>query len=722
MNRIEAADYHDLVQPADPQLSPEGDRVAFVRRTPEDDETTAATIHVVPVGGDEPRQFTAADGVDGQPRWSPDGDRLAFASTRGDGDRQQVWVLPTDGGEARRATGVVGGVDGLEWSPDGSRLLFTQRVSEADREERRDVAVDPDYEPEAPDPRVIDRMIYRAGTEYMDGRRSHVYVLDVEAALEGAVDASADGEDDTDAGAAVTRLTDGDADHVGPTWGDSETVYYATKAGEVPDDSVTYDLLEHDIGTDERAEFAQTTGWISGLEATADGRVAFEYTDEERLTLGQTELRVHDRSSGTETTPTEPLDRTIGHDSGFEWAPEGESLYFTTPDEGSQVLWSVPGDASEEPTRVYGEGVTVESFSVGSDAVAVAQSEWDHPGDLFLTTRGGAETVRLTRVNHEYLSDRAVRQPEEVWFESDGHEIQGWLLTPPEFGGEVQSTSEAPGEGGSRNSGETYPLVVEIHGGPHSQWTTSGTMWHEFQTLAARGYVVFWSNPRGSTGYGEAHASAIERDWGDVTLTDVLAGVDAVCERDYIDEDELYVTGGSFGGFMTAWTVTQTDRFRAAVSQRGVYDLSSFYGSTDAFKLIEGDFGTTPWAEPEFLWEQSPVAHVPNVETPTLVVHSDRDYRTPANTAELFYLGLQKHGVDTRLVRYPREGHELSRSGEPGHVVDRIERIVRWFDGYSSYHEAAPALEREPNAGLSSATNDNEDNEGATDETSEINE
>ncbi|MDG5758260.1 S9 family peptidase [Natronococcus sp. A-GB1] len=716
MNRIEAADYHDLVQPANPQLSPEGDRVAFVRRTPEDDETTAATIHVVPVGGDEPRQFTASDGVDGQPRWSPDGSRLAFASTRGDGDRQQVWVLPTDGGEARRVTGVVGGVDGLEWSPDGSRLLFTQRVTAVDRETGRDVAVEPEYEPDEPDPRVIDRMIYRAGTEYLDGRRSHVYVLDVEAALEDGVDASADGEDDTDAGAAVTRLTDGDADHVGPTWGDSETVYYATKVGEQPDDSVTYDLVEHDIGTDERTEFTQTTGWISGLEATADARVAFEYTDEERLTLGQTELRVHDRSTGDETTPTEPLDRTIGHNSTFEWGPEGESLYFTTPDEGSRVLWSVPGDASEEPTRVYGEGVTVESFSVGSDAVAVAQSEWDHPGDLFLTTRGGAETVRLTRVNHEYLSDRPVRQPEEVWFESDGHEVQGWLLTPPEFGGEVRSTSEAPSEGESRAAEETYPLVVEIHGGPHSQWTTSGTMWHEFQTLAARGYVVFWSNPRGSTGYGETHASAIERDWGDVTLTDVLAGVDAVCEREYVDEDELFVTGGSFGGFMTAWTVTQTDRFRAAVSQRGVYDLSSFYGSTDAFKLIEGDFGTTPWAEPEFLWEQSPVAHVPNVETPTLVVHSDRDYRTPANTAELFYLGLKKHGVDTRLVRYPREGHELSRSGEPGHIVDRIERIARWFDGYSSYHEASPALERERDAGLSSAA---DDNEGATDETSE---
>ncbi|TYL39640.1 S9 family peptidase [Natronococcus pandeyae] len=704
MNRIEAGDYYDVVHVADPQPSPSGERVAFVRRTPEDDETNEATIYVVPVGGGEPRQFTAADGVDGEPRWSPDGTRLAFTSTRGEGDRQQLWILPTTGGEARRVTSVVGGVSGLEWSPDGSQLLFTQRVSESDREEGRDRAVDAEYEPETPDPRVIDRMIYRAGTEYVDGRRSHVYVLDVEAALEGDVDPT---EEDDSAGGAITRLTDGDTDYVEPTWGDGETVYYAAKTGEQPDDSITYDLFEHDLSEARRVSdsetnrengeaeaFTQTTGWISGLDATEDGRVAFEYTPEEKLTLGQTELRVHDRDGGTETTPTESLDRTISHKSTFEWEPDGERLYFTTPNEGSRVLWSVPGDGSDDPTKIYGDDVTVEAFSVGSDVVAYAQSEWDHPGDVFVTTRGGNETTRLTRINDTYLTDRAVSQPEEVWFESDGNDIQGWILTPPDF-----------------DPDETYPLVVEIHGGPHSQWTTAGTMWHEFQTLAARGYVVFWSNPRGSTGYGEAHASAIERDWGDVTLTDVLAGVDTVCERDYVDSEELFVTGGSFGGFMTAWTVTQTDRFEAAVSQRGVYDLTGFYGSTDAFKLVEGDFGTTPWEEPEFLWERSPVAHVPNVETPTLVMHSDRDYRTPANTAELFYLGLQKHGVDTRLVRYPREGHELSRSGEPGHVVDRLERIARWFDGYSDYHESAPALERERDADLSAGASENSTDE-----------
>ncbi|WP_121744034.1 S9 family peptidase [Natronorubrum halophilum] len=703
MQPISAADYHDLCHVDDPQLSPGDERVAFVRRTPDDDDSYAATIYVVPVGGDAATPFTASEGVDSQPRWSPDGDRLAFASTRGESDRQQLWIVPTDGGEARRVTTVIGGIDDLEWSPDGSRLCFTQRVTAGDREEGRDRAVDPDYEREEPDPRVIDRMIYRAGTEYFDGKRSHVYVLEVDDALSGSL------EGGESAGGALTRLTDGDADYVAPTWGDDETVYYAAKAGPEPDDSLAYDIYEHDLergataGPDAAEAFARTTGWLGSMDATEDGRVAFEYAPEEKASMRQTEIRVHDRATGDEVTPTEPLDRTVGHRCHFEWAPDGEALYFTTPDEGSRVCWSVPGDGSAEPTRVYGDGATIEDFSVGENAVAFVQSEWDHPGDVFVTTRGGNETHRLTRVNDEYLTDRPVRQPEEVWFETGGdaggdgepgdereRRIQGWLLTPPEFDADVSAD-------------ETYPLIVEIHGGPHAHWTTAGTMWHEFQTLAARGYAVFWCNPRGSTGYGEEHAMAIERDWGEITLTDVIAGLETVCERDFIDPDEVFVTGGSFGGFMTAWAVGNTDRFRAAVSQRGVYDLTGFYGSTDAFKLVEGDFGTTPWEESDFLWERSPTAHVPAVDTPTLVMHSDRDYRTPANTAELFYLGLKKHGVDTRLVRYPREGHELSRSGEPAHVVDRLERTVRWFDGYSDHRDAPPALERERDADLSSA-------------------
>ena len=693
MERIAAADYHDLVRVGEPRIEPGGDRVAFVRSEAADEETVESTIHVVPTDGGDARRFTVAGQQDSQPRWHPDGDFLAFCSTRGDDDRAQLWLLPTDGGEAEQLTRVGGGVSNVEWSPDGTRLCFTQQVSAADREAERDLEVPEEYEPEPPDPRVIDRMIYRSMQQYADGRRSHVYLVDA--------------DDGT-----IERVTEGDRDFVSPTWGDDGTLYYASKVGEVPDDAVEWELLAHDLESDTVESFARTTGWVTTIDATADGRVVFARTPEP-VSLRQTNLVVHDRTSGEERTLTEHFDRTIGYGDAFRWGPDEEDVFFTSPDEGAVGVWSVPGDGSTDPTRALDRRRTVHEFSVSDDLIATVASAWDHPGDVFVHERAGSDDRRLTRVNAEYLEERAIAEPTEFWFEGGDGEVQGWLLLPPDVeadAGLVREVGETSADGGdesepsdeSESSDEQVPLVVEIHGGPHSMWTTSGTMWHEFQTLAARGYAVFWSNPRGSVGYGEDFATAIEGDWGAVTLEDVLAGADRAAAHPAVDADEQFVTGGSFGGYMTSWAVGHTDRFTAAVSQRGVYDLTGFYGSTDAFKLVEGDFGVTPWEDPEFLWEQSPVSAVPDVSTPTLVIHSDQDYRTPANTAELFYLGLKKHRVDTRMVRYPREGHELSRSGEPGHVVDRIERIARWFDGYSGYRDVPSPLERERGADLTS--------------------
>ncbi|MFC7167129.1 alpha/beta hydrolase family protein [Halospeciosus flavus] len=669
MQTVRASDYHDIARASTPRVAPGGERVAFVRKVPKDDEEYESTVYVVPIGGGEPRQFTVAEGVDAEPRWSPDGDHLAFVSTRGEEtDRPQLWVVPTDGGEAQKVTDVVGGVSDLAWGPDGRRVAFTQRSTPTEREVGHDLERDPDYERETPDPRVVDRHIYRQHEEYLDDTRSHVYVYDRETEK-------------------VERLTDGDYDFEAPEWGDVDTLYYHVKREADADDSLVFDVEAYDFHTEGTEQVLQTTGWLPQLAATTDGRLAYTRTPEEGASMRQADVEVYDRATDRTTVLTDGLDRTVSA-LGLQWGDDERRLYFCTPDEGSVTLWRVPGDGSADPQAVLGDR-HVDGFDVGRDAVAVTASEWDHPSDVFAATPGGAEEVRLTRLNADYLDERAVREPEEFRFDSEGWDVQGWVLTPPDF-----------------DPDETYPLAVEIHGGPHAMWSTAGTMWHEFQALAAAGYVVFWCNPRGSTGYGEDFATAIERDWGEVTTTDVMNGVERVASREYVDEENTFVTGGSFGGFMTGWLVGHTDYFDGAVAQRGVYDLASFYGSTDAFKLVEGDFGTTPWEEPEFLWEQSPAAYVDQVTTPTLVMHAENDYRVPVNNGEMFYLFLRKNGVDTRLVRYPREGHELSRSGEPAHVVDRIERVVRWFDGYSDYSDVPPALERDPDAGLSGSTDD----------------
>ena len=700
MERVTAADYHDIAVPSDPRISPDGDRVAFVRRQPTDDDSYETTVYLVDAAGDDdPRRLTLAEGADAEPRWSPSGDRIAFTSTRGAvDDRQQLWILPLDGGEARRVTDVVGGVSRIAWSPDGERIAFVQSVTADDREADRDLAVPGDYEPEDhPDPRVIDRTVYRAAERHFDGRRPGVYVVDADATVGGVTD-----PDPAESGA-VERVTDRDADFAAPSWGDADTLYFTEAVGEDPDDSVEIAIHAHDLAAGEAERVHTTTGWGADLAATADGRVAFTHAEPEQVSMQPTDLRVLDAESGSVTDLTGDFDRGLGRGTAPQWGPTDETLYFATPDEGKTALWHVPADGSAEPERLLRPG-TVSGATVGGDAdagpdsvtVAYAASEWDHPGDAFAYDAAADETARLTELNADYLAERAVGEPETLSFESDdGVEIQGWLLTPPaEVAGDDGEAADPDADG-------TYPLAVEIHGGPHAMWSTSGTMWHEFQALAARGYAVFWSNPRGSTGYGEAFMQAIERDWGAVTLRDVMAGVETVADRPEIDASNAFVTGGSFGGFMTAWAVGQTDYFRAAVSQRGVYDLTGFYGSTDAaYKLLEGDFDTVPSAEPEWLWEQSPTGHADAVDTPTLLIHSEDDTRTPICTAELYHRILRKNGVDTRFVRYPREGHELSRSGEPAHVVDRIERIARWFDGYSEHHDAERALDRPTDDGL----------------------
>jgi dipeptidyl aminopeptidase/acylaminoacyl peptidase len=704
MERVTAADYHDIAMPADPRLSPDGDRVIFLRRQPTDDESVESTVYLVDVAGGDPHRLTLTEGTDAEPRWSPSGDRIAFTSTRGAADdRQQLWILPINGGEAEQVTDVVGGVTDIAWSPDGERIAFVQSVTAADRDEGRDLSVPTEYEPDDhPDPRVIDRTVYRSGQQYFDGRRSGVYVVDADATVGGAAA--------TDHAESVERVTDRDADFSVPDWGDAETLYFAEAVGDDPDDSAEFAIHAHDFEADETEHVHTTTGWGAALAATADGRVAFTHAEPEQVSMQPVDLRVVDRETGEVTDLTGSIDRGLGYEAAPQWGPDDATLYFATPDEGKTALWHVPADGSAAPERLLRPG-TVSGATVGGDedagpgevTVAFAASEWDHPGDAFTYDASSDETTRLTELNADYLAERTVGEPEEIRFESAGTEIQGWVMTPPGFDPDS-------------DGGETYPLAVEIHGGPHAMWSTAGTMWHEFQTLAARGYVVFWSNPRGSTGYGEDFMQAIERDWGAVTLTDVMAGVETVAERPYVDETNAFVTGGSFGGFMTAWAVGQTDYFRAAVSQRGVYDLTGFYGSTDAaYKLLEGDFDTVPSEEPEWLWEQSPTGHADEVDTPTLLLHSEDDTRTPICTAELYHRILRKNGVDTRFVRYPREGHELSRSGEPGHIVDRIERIARWFDGYSEHHDAPRALDRDDD-GLSAADEDDEDDENEDEE------
>jgi len=654
MRTVTIDDFHEIRRVSSPALSPDGSKVAYLHREPESEESYRLQVHIADLEAGTSKRFTTPHESASEPVWSPDGQQLAFVSSRGPTERPQLWVGPTDGGEAEPVTAVAGGVSGIAWRPDGEALAFLQEPTPEERHENYDLEIPSDYSPGRPDPRTMTEVVYRQETAhriarrdgpYYDGATSQVYVVELSSGR-------------------TERVTDVDRSHYDLSWGSESKLYYVRTAEEL-NDGLNFDIRVYDFdrGMEEHVTETQIQPPTRNvIDATADGYVAYFYEPHDEQLFPQAEIRVASDENGTDVCVTENIDRRPSDVPGVIWGPSGQKLYFGLNDHGSRKICVTerPGFAGYETVIT---GTAINGVAISEETVAFTQSEWDHPGDVFINE--GGTTKRVTHVNDAYLNDRHVNEPEEIWFRNDGVEVQGYVLTPTDF-----------------DPKSTYPLLVQVHGGPPLMWTTSGTMWHEFQSFADMGYVVFWSNPRGSLGYGEEFMRAVVRDWGGPYYEDVMAGVDQVAQRPYVDEDNMFITGGSFGGYMVGWTVCQTDRFNAAVAQRGLYDIKSIYGTSTVGKMVETHYGVDPWEEPELLWKHSPVAHVDSVTTPTKIIQSEHDYNTPRDDSEMFFRYLKKAGVDTELVLYPREGHELSRSGEPAHVIDRLEQMAEWFERY----------------------------------------
>ena len=288
------------------------------------------------------------------------------------------------------------------------------------------------------------------------------------------------------------------------------------------------------------------------------------------------------------------------------------------------------------------------------------------PSDVYASDIDAKRSRRLTSLNDSLLATVNVQPYEEVWYAAaDGSRVQGWIVRPP--------------AGASR----TTPLAVEMHGGPHVMWGPGeASMWLEYEALAGAGYTVFFANPRGSDGYGFEFKKAIHRNWGDLAMSDVLIGADTVLNRGLANSSKQYITGGSYAGYLTAWIVGHTDRFKAAVAQRGVYDMVSWWGMANTYRLYESEFASFPWEDPEMAWKASPIAYVANIHTPLLLLHGEQDYRVGLGGVQTFFRMLKAQGKDVEMVLYPREGHEVTRSGEPHHRVDHMSRIIEWFDSH----------------------------------------
>ncbi|NLE75219.1 MAG: prolyl oligopeptidase family serine peptidase [Chloroflexi bacterium] len=663
---------YDIVNVEDPQLSPDGQTVAFVHMT-QDGNANAyrrAIWLAAADGSTPPRPFTAGSAQDYHPRWSPDGQTLLFLSTRG--GTPQIHVIPAAGGEAKRLTDLFGGVANPAWSPDGQRIAFTARTTAAERAlEDQGVAHDPNLKPEMTawqethrarlkDPRVITKLPYRTGTDFFDGRYAHVYVI------------SADG-------GAPKRLTDGDWHHSQPSWTtDSRQIITVSNRLQSTGDEF-YELwatiFSYDVETGaEKVLGVEVSEGGSPTRVSPDGRW-LAYTTVAKVYNPYADgyqVAIMPLAGGEGINLTKPQDLTVAE---WHWDVDSQALICLVHEKGDAKLMRLPIDGSAPQTLVDGPR-WVQGFSVGKDGKRIAFSLQSPtmPSDLFVVERPSGQEHRLTDLNAEWCQTHFLSEPEEIWYKGEGGlDIQGWYMRPKGF-----------------DPQKRWPLVVEIHGGPSIMWGNS--FWHEFQVLTSRGYFVFYCNPRGSAGYGRQFVK--DRGKGGYTdAPDIMKGLQEVLDREpTVDPERLAVTGGSYGGFLTGWIVTHYHEFKAAVSQRGVYDELNMFGSGDIPESVEWVHEGLPRVETlQDLWEYSPVAHAENVTTPLLILHSEQDYRVPISQAESFFAHLRRRGKrEVTMVRFPSEGHELSRSGQPNHRVARLYKIINWFEKYIRPEQLQP--------------------------------
>ncbi len=679
---IAETDLFSFVWVADPQIAPDGSRVAFLRvgidRQKDQYETS---IWMADASGREPARRLTTGPRDTAPRWSADGSRLAFVrAVESEGRIQppQIFVMTMNGGEGRAVSEIPRGAANPAWSPDGRSIAFSSTARPAELPGSTKPA---STDKRVSDVRVITDARYRAngvaGSGFVDADRpTQVWTVAI--------------GDPAARPATPRRITSGEFGTANHQWSPDgrELHFTADRRREsyyYPGDS---DLYAVALEGGEPRRVASIDGSIGPFAFSRDGRrIAFIGTAnaQPERSYDQPDLWLVDRSGGTPRNLTTAYDFDMGGAIGGDqraprgqlpaaptWSADGNRLFVRVGEQGNSVLAAVDTTTGKVDRTIAAQDLMSYTADAGAARFAMVISTPTVLGDLFITDGpSGAAPRKLTTFNDALFGELKMNEPEEIWYQSfDGRRMQGWILKPPDF-----------------DPRKKYPLILQIHGGPHSAY--GNTFTHEFQWMAAKGYVVLYTNPRGSSNYGQEFGNIIQFKYPGDDYKDLMAGVDAILKTGYVDETRMGVTGGSGGGLLTNWVVTRTTRFKAAVSQRDISDWTSFWYTADFTLFTPTWFRKAPFEDPAEFSARSPITYVTKIQTPLMFILGDEDFRTPPSAGgEELFRALKYLKRPTVMVRFPGENHELSRSGRPWHRVERLQHIVGWFEKYLAGKDA----------------------------------
>ncbi|WJG07793.1 S9 family peptidase [Aliiglaciecola sp. LCG003] len=647
---LKSQNIFDIEYAADLAISQDGKKVYFVRQFMDiQSDRKLGNIWSVDTQSKNLLPVTTGDHADYNPVLSPDGKTLAFISTRT--GKAQIYMKWLQTGQVAKLTNLSAAPSGLSWSPNGRYLAFSMFV-----EGQAKTPVSLTGKPKGAnwaDPAVyIDDVYYRFdGGGYATKGKTQIFILSAQ-------------------GGTPRQITNDEYDNGGPlAWGaDSKAIYFSANRSENRDFApLNSDIFKVSIPSSKIVQLTQRDGPDSNPSVSPDGKhIAYLGFDDKRSNYENAQLYVMNTDGSKSRQVSKGLDRSI---NAIAWDKKGKNIYIQYDDQGKTLLALQSLNNAEKRTilsdklggQSYGRPYTSAEFSA-SDAgnVAITFSNPLRPADVAVISNNKVD--QLTNLNEDALAHKSLANIEEIWFKSsaDGHDIQGWIAYPPGF---VKN--------------KKYPLILEIHGGPVTAYGPHFSM--EIQLFAAAGNVVLYTNPRGSSSYGKAFANSIDKNYPSQDYDDLMSGVDALLAKGFIDDKQLFVTGGSGGGVLTAWTIGHTNRFAAAVVAKPVINWYSFVLTADFYPYFyQYWFSKKPWEDPQGYMKYSPISYVGNVTTPTMLLAGESDYRTPISETEQYYQALKIEGVKTAMVRIPDASHSIYR--KPSNLMTKVEYILWWFE------------------------------------------